>query len=122
MKTKAQGNSALSFILLIAGIVLLVAALAMDVMGTKFAGRGAMLIFGIIAFFAGLYLIPTMKHHRKIVYFIFLFPLPFPERLVIRHLLLWFPISAAPGQVQHTSSGHIYAMTAPLISAGLLSV
>ena len=64
MKTKAQGNSALSFILLIAGIVLLVAALAMDVMGTKFAGRGAMLIFGIIAFFAGLYLIPTMKHHR----------------------------------------------------------
>ena len=58
MKTKAQGNGPLSFILLIGGIALLVAALAMDIMGSKFAGRGAMLILGIVAFFAGLYLIP----------------------------------------------------------------
>ena len=77
MKTKAQGNGPLSFILLIGGIALLVAALAMDIMGSKFAGRGAMLILGIVAFFAGLYLIPTLKHHRKIVYIIFLFPLLF---------------------------------------------
>lgn len=77
MKTKPQGNAAISFVLLVAGIVLLVAALAMDFMGTGFSGRGALLIFGIIAFFAGLYLFPTLKHHRKIVYFIFLFPLLF---------------------------------------------
>ncbi len=46
-------------------------------MGSSYEYRGAMLVCGIIGFFLGLYLIPTKKHHRKIVYFIFLFPLLF---------------------------------------------
>ncbi len=77
MTSTKQGNKGLSGILLIGGIVLMVAALVMDIMGNGFSGRGALLVIGIIAFFAGLYLIPTKKHHRTIVYVIFLFPLLF---------------------------------------------
>ena len=61
---------------LLAGI-LLAASLAMDFSGSGNPMRGPMLIIGIIAFFAGLYFFPTEKHHRKIVYIIFLFPLLF---------------------------------------------
>ncbi len=67
----------LSPILLIGGAVLLIIALAMDFGGSQSAARGPMFVIGIIAFFIGLYLFPTLKHHRKIVYFIFLFPLLF---------------------------------------------
>lgn len=77
MKSVAQGNKALSIILFLGGIALIVAALVFDCMGSSYEYRGAMLICGIIGFFLGLYLIPTKKHHRKIVYFIFLFPLLF---------------------------------------------
>ena len=77
MKSVAQGNKALSIILFLGGIALIVGALVFDCMGSSYEYRGAMLICGIIGFFLGLYLIPTKKHHRKIVYFIFLFPLLF---------------------------------------------
>ena len=39
--------------------------------------RGTLLVCGAILFFFGLYKIPSTAHHRKIVYFIFLFPLLF---------------------------------------------
>ena len=69
----------LSPLLLIAGIALLVWSLAMDCMGGGYLYqyRGAVLVIGMIAFFVGLYLFPTMTHHRDIVNVIFLFPLLF---------------------------------------------
>ena len=39
--------------------------------------RGTLLVCGAILFFFGLYKIPSTAHHRKIVYFLFLFPLLF---------------------------------------------
>ncbi|MBQ1492326.1 MAG: sugar ABC transporter permease [Blautia sp.] len=77
MKTVTQGNKAASTILLVAGIALAVVALILDFMGSSFAYRGAMLLAGMVSFFIGLYLIPSKKNHRRIVYFIFLFPLLF---------------------------------------------
>lgn len=77
MKSVSQGNKALSFILLLGGIVAVTAALVLDCKGSSFEYRGAMLIAGIICFFIGLYLIPSKKYHRRIVYVIFLFPLLF---------------------------------------------
>ncbi|MCR5108808.1 MAG: sugar ABC transporter permease [Lachnospiraceae bacterium] len=67
----------LSPVLMILGLILMIVSLAMDIAGSEAPFRGIMLVIGIIAFFIGLYLFPTMKHHRKIVYFIFLFPLLF---------------------------------------------
>ncbi len=77
MSESNAGKKGLSLILLLAGIALMVAALVLDFTGSAFKLRGAMLICGMILFFVGLYLFPTLKHHRKIVYFIFLFPLLF---------------------------------------------
>ena len=73
------GKKILSLILLIGGIALLGASLIMDGMGggALYAYRGAILIAGIAAFFVGLYLFPTLTHHRDIVNVIFLFPLLF---------------------------------------------
>ena len=70
-------NRLLSPILLIGGAALLIISLIMDFGGSQSSARGPMFIIGIVAFFVGLYLFPTLKHHRKIVYFIFLFPLLF---------------------------------------------
>ena len=77
MNKNTAGQRVLSLVLLVAGIVLLAAALIMDFSGSQNALRGPMLIIGIAAFFIGLYLFPTLKHHRQIVYVIFLFPLLF---------------------------------------------
>lgn len=77
MKTKTAGNKGLSLVLLIAGAAACVGALALDFMGSKASFRGPLLVIGIVAVFAGLYLFPTLEHHRKIVYIIFLFPLLF---------------------------------------------
>ena len=77
MKTKTAGSKGLSLILMIAGAVMTVAALALDFMGNKASFRGPLLVIGVIAFFLGLYLFPTLAHHRKIVYVIFLLPLLF---------------------------------------------
>lgn len=70
-------NKLLSPILLVSGAALVIISLIMDIAKSKSDMRGFMLVFGIVAFFVGLYLFPTQKHHRKIVYFIFLFPLLF---------------------------------------------
>jgi len=77
MNKNTAGQRVLSLVLLVAGIVLFAAALIMDFSGSQNALRGPMLIIGIVAFFIGLYLFPTLKHHRQIVYVIFLFPLLF---------------------------------------------
>jgi raffinose/stachyose/melibiose transport system permease protein len=77
MKTNTAGSKGLSLILMIAGAVMTVAALALDFMGNKASFRGPLLVIGVIAFFLGLYLFPTLAHHRKIVYVIFLLPLLF---------------------------------------------
>ena len=73
----SAGSKGLSLILIVAGLVGFVGALALDFMGSKAAFRGPLLIIGVVVFFAGLYLYPTLQHHRKIIYIIFLFPLLF---------------------------------------------
>ncbi len=75
-KNKAA-SKLLSLIVLGVGIVLLVVSLVMDFSGSGVAARGPMLIAGIILTLFGLYLIPTERYHRRIIYFIFLFPLLF---------------------------------------------
>ena len=77
MKTNTAGSKGVSLILMIAGAVMTVAALALDFMGNKVSFRGPLLVIGVVAFFLGLYLFPTLEHHRKIVYIIFLVPLLF---------------------------------------------
>ena len=77
MKTNSAGSKGISVILMAAGAIMTLAALALDFMGNKASYRGPLLIVGVIAFVLGVYLFPTLKHHRKIVYVIFLFPLLF---------------------------------------------
>lgn len=77
MKTNTAGSKGLSMILMAAGAIMTIAALALDFMGNKASFRGPLLVIGVLAFVLGVYLFPTLKHHRKIVYVIFLFPLLF---------------------------------------------
>lgn len=67
----------LSLVLMIAGAALLVGSLVLDFTGSTASYRGAMLVIGAIALLMGIYLFPTLTHHRSIVNFIFLFPLLF---------------------------------------------
>lgn len=71
------GRRGLSLILLIAGVCLLVGALVLDFTGSTLTFRGPMLIIGAIGIIIGAYLYPTVKHHRKIINVLFLFPLLF---------------------------------------------
>ena len=73
MKTNTTGSKGVSLILMIAGAVMTIAALALDFMGNKVSFRGPLLVIGVLVFVLGLYLYPTLQHHRKIVYIIFLF-------------------------------------------------
>ena len=77
MSTFSIGRKASSFICLIAGIVLTIVGLGLSIAGTGNVFRGAMFVCGILLFFIGLYLFPTLKHHRALINFIFLFPLLF---------------------------------------------
>ena len=85
MNENTTGRKTLSLVLLILGLVLLVAALWMDItktyvvvdLGTKIALRGLFLVLGALLILAGLYYIPTVMHHRTIINIIFLFPLLF---------------------------------------------
>ena len=93
MGTFSTGRKLVSFAFLILGLVLTIAGLALSItkagdlilftipmngMATPvILGRGAMFVCGIILFFVGLYLFPTLKYHRTIVNIIFLFPLLF---------------------------------------------
>lgn len=77
MAENSSSKKMLSIALLAAGIVAMVVALYMDFSGSDNSIRGALLILGAIAALLGLYLFPTVEHHRSIINFIFLFPLLF---------------------------------------------
>ena len=77
MNEATGGKKLLSLILMIGGLAMLVFSLALDFMGTKAAYRGALLVIGILAVIAGMYILPTLKYHRTLIYVIFLFPLLF---------------------------------------------
>ena len=55
----------------------MIVSLVLDFTQSDYSWRGAMLVCGLVATLVGLYLLPTLKHHRTIVYFLFLFPLLF---------------------------------------------
>lgn len=74
---KGRSQSLQSIILLLAGAFSIIYTLILDFTGSKATYRGNLLILGMVLFFLGLYLLPSKKHHRKIVYFLFLFPLLF---------------------------------------------
>ncbi len=79
MSTFSIGRKAFSFCSLIVGIVLTIWGLGIALAkgGPAYSARGALIIIGVLLFFLGLYLFPTLKHHRAIVNVIFLFPLLF---------------------------------------------
>ncbi|MDO4522711.1 MAG: sugar ABC transporter permease [Eubacteriales bacterium] len=77
MNANSAGKKALSILCLIVGVVLTVTALVQDISGSGAAWRGAALIVGVVAILLGLYLFPTLKYHRGIINFIFVFPLLF---------------------------------------------
>lgn len=77
MNTNTSARKAESLIALVGGIGLMIFALICDFTRNGNPARGAFLIIGLLLFILGLYLFPTLKHHRTIIYFIFLFPLLF---------------------------------------------
>ena len=77
MNTNSASKKAISMVCLIAGIILLAVALIQDISGSGAGWRGPALIIGAIGILLGMYLFPTLKHHRSIVNFIFVFPLLF---------------------------------------------
>ena len=77
MNENAASRKLLSLIFLIGGAVMLVVSLIQDFSKSGASYRGALLILGIVALIIGLYLFPTLKNHRRIIYIIFLFPLLF---------------------------------------------
>ena len=77
MSEASGSKKLLSLVCLIGGAALLVVSLALDFMGSKAGYRGALLVIGIIGIIVGLYILPTLKYHRTLVYVIFLFPLLF---------------------------------------------
>ncbi len=91
MTSESSGKKLVSLIVLIGSVVMLVAALIIDFMGTKQAFRGPLLVIGILGTLFGMYLLPTKKHHKTIINIIFLFPLLFTFAVtVIIPLLLGF--------------------------------
>ena len=74
---KGRSQSLQSIVLLLAGAFSTIYTLILNFTGSKATYRGNLLILGMVLFFLGLYLLPSKKHHRKIVYFLFLFPLLF---------------------------------------------
>lgn len=77
MKEASSIKRIVSLICLIAGVGLFVWAMALDFSGADVKYRGWLFILGVIGIIAGLYLFPTLKHHRTIINIIFLFPLLF---------------------------------------------
>ena len=67
-----------SFGCLVGGVVMMLAGLFMAITLSDYWGiRGTLLLVGCVLFFVGLYFFPTLKHHRGIINFMFLFPLLF---------------------------------------------
>lgn len=77
MYTNSASRKLSSLVCLVAGIILFVSALVQDISRSGSSLRGPMLIIGAVAILLGMYLLPTLKYHRKIVNFIFVFPLLF---------------------------------------------
>ncbi len=77
MSENSTSKKMLSLVLLVAGAAGLAVALYLDFSGGKSPIRGTLLIAGAVAVLAGMYLFPTVEHHRSIINFIFLFPLLF---------------------------------------------
>ena len=77
MNDNIKMKKVISPVLLAVGTILMGIALYFDFTGADIAARGPMLIFGTVAVLVGLYLFPTVEHHRSIINFIFLFPLLF---------------------------------------------
>ncbi|MDO5540156.1 MAG: sugar ABC transporter permease [Eubacteriales bacterium] len=77
MNTNSANKKLVSIICLVAGIALALIALVQDITGSGASWRGAALIIGAVAILLGLYLFPTLKYHRRIINFIFVFPLLF---------------------------------------------
>lgn len=77
MSENSTSKKMLSLVLLAAGAAGLVVALFLDFSGSGSPIRGTLLIAGAVALLVGMYLFPTVEHHRSIINFIFLFPLLF---------------------------------------------
>lgn len=77
MAENSNSRKVLSLVLLLAGVAGLVVSLALAFTGSEWSLRGELLILGAVAVLAGLYLFPTVEHHRTIINIIFLFPLLF---------------------------------------------
>lgn len=77
MNDFSLGRRISSFAGIIAGLVLIITGLAMAIGKTGNTARGTLLVTGVIALVIGLYLFPTLKHHRMIINVLFLFPLLF---------------------------------------------
>ena len=67
MNTNSASKKVISMVCLIAGIILLAVALIQDISGSGAGWRGPALIIGAIGILLGMYLFPTLKHHRSIV-------------------------------------------------------
>lgn len=77
MSANSASKKVLSIACLAVGIVLFVMALYQDITGSESTMRGPELIIGAILIIAGLYFLPTLKYHRAIINFLFVFPLLF---------------------------------------------
>ena len=77
MNQNLKVKKVISPVLLAVGTILMGVALYLDFTGADVSARGSMLAIGACAVLVGLYLFPTVEHHRSIVNFIFLFPLLF---------------------------------------------
>ena len=77
MSANSASRKMLSLVLLVAGVFMLVYSIILDFNGSGASYRGVLLVLGMVAVIAGLYLFPTLKYHRRIIYIIFLFPLLF---------------------------------------------
>ena len=74
---QTNAKKVLSPILLAVGTIMMGVALYLDFTGSANTARGALLVIGAVAVLLGLYLFPTVEHHKSIINFIFLFPLLF---------------------------------------------
>ena len=77
MKELSTGKKTASIVCLIGGAALLAAALVLDITKSGAPYRGAFLVIGIIGILVGLFIFPTLKHHRTLMNIVFLFPLLF---------------------------------------------
>ena len=77
MNDNMKLKKVISPVLLALGVILMGVALYLDFTGSQLTTRGPMLVIGAATFIFGLYLFPTVEHHRTIINIIFLFPLLF---------------------------------------------